>query len=241
MSLDADRIENLRLVSAAVPLGSLQIVLDVHRENCHQVGCPILAALEERALASEVGASLPAGERTGISPGLIAPPSHVLAQAQTIGALRPPGRCVKSHRGAVVFDSASHVIHGWGFNAPPLPMACTGTERCRKICRRICEHAEARAIDATLRAVNIGTLAKDQRVLHLVHVKLGPDGLVTPSGPPSCADCSKRILGCGFINGVWLFEFGNSRTPAWYFYPAVEFHQRSLEAEGLIESTGVSS
>jgi hypothetical protein len=223
-----------------VSLSNLQIVLGVHRDNCHQVGCPILAALEERAFASEMRTSLPAGERTGMFPGLIAPPPHVLDQAKAVGALRPPGRCVKSHRGAVVFDSASHVVHGWGFNAPPSPMVCAGTERCRKICRRICEHAEARAIDATLRAVNVETLAKDRRVLHLVHVKLGPDDRLTPSGPPSCADCSKRILGCGFIKGVWLFESGNSKTPAWCFYPAVEFHQRSLEAEGLTESTGAT-
>lgn len=239
MGREAD--QNLRLVDAAVPLGNLQVVLDVHRENCRHVGCPILAALEERALGLQAGATRLPGDRTVSVPGLTAPPSHVLAQAQRIAAVRPPGRCVKSPRGAVVFDSASHVIHGWGFNAPPLPMTCTGTERCRKICRRICEHAEARAIDATLQAVDVGGLARDRRVLHLVHVKLGPDGLIMPGGPPSCADCSKRILGCGFINGVWLFEFGNSRTPAWYFYRVVEFHKRSLEAEGLIERTGVSS
>lgn len=238
MSPETACTKNLRLVSDAVSLGNLQVVLDVHRDNCRQVGCPILAALEERAFATKEGAPLLVDEHT--SSGFTAPPSHVLAHALTIAARRVPGRCVKSLRGAVVFDSASLVIHGCGFNAPPLPMACTGTDRCRKICRRICEHAEARAIGATLQAVDISALAKGRRALHLVHVKLGADGLVTSGGPPSCTDCSKQILGCGFIDKVWLFEHRNSKAPAWHFYSALEFHQCSLEAEGLTELTGVS-
>lgn len=69
MSLETDRIKNLRLVGA-VPFGNLQVIFEVHRVNCHQVGCPILAALEERVLSIELGAPLPAGECTGMSSGL---------------------------------------------------------------------------------------------------------------------------------------------------------------------------
>jgi len=55
MNPATDCSKNLRLVRAAVPLSNLPVVLAVHRNNCHQVGCPILAVLEE--LMRGLGAS----------------------------------------------------------------------------------------------------------------------------------------------------------------------------------------
>jgi hypothetical protein len=43
-----DRIANARTVSASILLEDLRVVLTVHRENCRQFGCLILAALEDR-------------------------------------------------------------------------------------------------------------------------------------------------------------------------------------------------
>ena len=163
------------------------------------------------------------------------PPPHIVARALIVAARRPPGRCVKSLRGAVVFDPVTGMVHGWGLNAPPAPFECTGTARCREVCRRICEHAEARAIAMTEQC----SMRRTEQPLQLLHVKLGPDGLVTPSGPPSCAECSKRILAVGFIAGVWLYEEQALRDAGsveqWFYYTAVDFHRRSLLAEHLYE------
>lgn len=193
------------------------------------------------------------------------PPVHVIRRAEIVAARQPAGRCVKSLRGAVLFDPESGSIFGAGYNAPPSPFGCSGTSRCREVCRQICEHAEARAIDATLlesswpssaisiwrRPVRIfGELTSPEfRRLQLVHVKIGENSAVTPSGPPSCAACSKRILGVGFIAGVWLYEtteifgltipgFGpppSIKADVWRYYEAEDFHRRSLAAEGLAE------
>lgn len=166
--------------------------------------------------------------------GETSPPRHVIRRAEIVAALQPPGRCVKSLRGAVVFHPSSGRVFGEGYNRPPAPFGCTGTPRCREICRHICEHAEAMAIDDAWR-----DLREPEPESELLHVKLGPDGRVTPSGPPSCGACSKRILGVGFISGVWLYEAWESRADGiiskmqvWRRYPVEEFHRLSLAAEG---------
>jgi hypothetical protein len=43
-----DRSANVQALSSSIPLKDLRVVLAVHRKNCRQIGCPILAALEER-------------------------------------------------------------------------------------------------------------------------------------------------------------------------------------------------
>jgi hypothetical protein len=49
MRIDEDRSMNARRVSAAIAPEDLGVVLRVHRDNCRQIDCPILAALEDRA------------------------------------------------------------------------------------------------------------------------------------------------------------------------------------------------
>jgi hypothetical protein len=48
MITDEERIVNARIVSLSIALEDLCSVLMVHRENCRQLDCPILAALEDR-------------------------------------------------------------------------------------------------------------------------------------------------------------------------------------------------
>ena len=50
MSINEDRIVKARIVCASIALKDLRIVLTVHRVNCRQIDCPILVALEDRAL-----------------------------------------------------------------------------------------------------------------------------------------------------------------------------------------------
>lgn len=161
------------------------------------------------------------------------PPQHIIRAAERAAAENPPGRCVKSRRGAVLFDPKfmgedRAALISWGCNSPPYPFQCAGTERCRRVCGQICEHAEARAIDRALLEAGYAkafggvvlwrpgikvfgdSTEAEMKKLHLVHVKLGPDDRVTAGGPPKCAQCSKRILGVGFVSGVWLYE----KTPA---------------------------
>ena len=52
MRTDEERIMNARRVSAVITLEDLGVVIMVHRENCRQIDCPILAALEDRADAT---------------------------------------------------------------------------------------------------------------------------------------------------------------------------------------------
>lgn len=167
------------------------------------------------------------------------PPMFIIRRAEMVAARKPPGRCVNSLRGAVVYDPANGRVHGEGFNSPPEPLGCQRTDHCRKVCPKICEHAEGRAIRAAARA-GIGAL----RVLH---VKLGPDGRVVAGGPPSCWQCSRVALEVGFIAGVWLHELVKVPDPSaelagsgvfvergeWRFYPVLEFHELSLRNAGL--------
>jgi deoxycytidylate deaminase len=156
--------------------------------------------------------------------------------------------CAKSKRGVVVYSQPSSglpFIHGVGFNGPPAPFSCTATNRCREICGKICVHAEMRAI-RTIRGLD--DLYGD---LHLLHVKLGPDGHVVPGSGPSCWQCSREILDAGFIAGVWLCEarpldaveawdrwYGGGEPqlpgePSWRYYTAEEFHRQTLRSCGI--------
>ena len=120
--------------------------------------------------------------------------------------------CQKSKRGVVVYETITRLMDpglkqdlvvplGAGFNGPPAPIACDGTDACRKDCPQIAVHAERRAIDsALLRRPAGGFLASD-----LLHVKVDASGELVPTGSPSCAECSKQLLDVG-IRGVWLFE-----------------------------------
>jgi deoxycytidylate deaminase len=166
--------------------------------------------------------------------------------------------CVKSRRGAIVFDHdleerrlrkpsiietfsavANLIVVGQGYNRPALG-ACDGTDRCKADCSKRCVHAEQMAIREALGAV--GDL--HGRGLDVLHVKLDTN-TVAPGGPPSCWQCSKEILDAG-LRGVWLFE-GTQEVNAmtvpytvnyappgvWRYYTAKEFHVATLKNCGV--------
>lgn len=151
--------------------------------------------------------------------------------------------CAKSYRGSVVYGIAfdgSAADHGHGHNGPPRGFACDGSEACRKACRYLCEHAEARAVREAIEYAHFGPF-------DLVHVKADAAGELVAGGGPSCAACSRLILDVGFIAGVWLYEMNRQldtspeldgsgvfvERPAWRRYTADQFHEISLRASGL--------
>lgn len=44
-----DRLANVRALCKQLPIGDLRAAIEVHRTNCHQPSCPVLAAMEEHA------------------------------------------------------------------------------------------------------------------------------------------------------------------------------------------------
>lgn len=157
-------------------------------------------------------------------------------------AARSP--CAKSRRGAIVYEPGTGIIRGRGFNGPPAPLACTGSEFCKVHCGKLCEHAEGRAVrDAWHRDIG--------RRLDLVHVKTVAGALVA-GGPPECWQCSRVILEVGFISRVWLYQTPESihatpddRLPsrvrglverdAWVAYSPHDFHWLTRRNARLLE------
>lgn len=134
------------------------------------------------------------------------PPAFVLDQIERMAGCSP---CAKSKRAAIVYDPVTRKQWGCGYNTLPKPMACDGSEACRRDCAKICLHAESMAIQAALvhhTAANgagpdgVGQLAG----LEMLHVKV-VDGQVVPGGPPSCWQCSREILEHE-LAGFWLYE-----------------------------------
>lgn len=145
-------------------------------------------------------------------------PEQALVAAAEIGARSP---CAKSKRGVVIWDPEDRNFMVRACNHPPAGQVCDGSEECRANCRRLTIHAELGAILAA---------AKGQRPLasyhHMLHVKV-VDGKPVPSGPPSCEDCSKHILGSG-IGTMWLLHEDGLKS-----YTAHEFHELSLQYKKL--------
>lgn len=169
---------------------------------------------------------------------MIAPPQGVLEFTE---AMARRSSCAKSKRGAAVFSHSgfSFEIYGAGCNGQPEPLACTGTARCRELCGKLCEHAEGRAIRQAAGSVFVTSgRALSDNDCDLVHVKIGEDGRIVAGGPPSCWQCSRAILDCGFIAGVWLYEMSDwlglriplpDGPPFWRRYTAGEFHLTTLK------------
>lgn len=145
--------------------------------------------------------------------------------------------CAKSKRGCIVVDSDTRAftVYGSGFNGPPPPFSCDGSESCRSSCRHVCIHAEARAIIAATSSAGNRTVPlsltcrlKALSGLAMVHIKVDAAGVAVPSGPPSCEQCSKLVLDSG-LDGIWLWVEADD----WRFYPAKEFHDLTLKHCGL--------
>ena len=181
-------------------------------------------------------------------------PQSVISAACGAAMMSP---CRKSKRGAVIFKrshaAGQNTLFATSYNSPPWPYECDGSEGCRSGCREIAVHAEQRALLDS----GIGDVPWRERPdLELVHVKVvkpagcetkcdhDPISHLVPSGPPSCAQCSKLILEAR-IGCVWLFEpvgvYAASepvpvdwdRTGVWSRYDSASFHRISLRNNNL--------
>lgn len=138
---------------------------------------------------------------------------EALRQAVKVGAASP---CAKSRRGVVLFHRREGVV-AVGFNHPPHPFACDGSDACRASCNLLCVHAETAALHDLRRS-----LAPIRgRDLEMLHVKV-VDGEAVSSGPPSCPQCSREILEAGLAK-MWLL-----REDGLQAYDPVEFHELTL-------------
>ena len=188
------------------------------------------------------------------------PPSRAIRAAVEAGARSP---CAKSKRGAVIFsETAGRVaIYAAKCNQQPQPFVCSGDERCRAACAKLCTHAEQAAILSAVGICGGSTL----RGLQLVHAKV-VNRLLVPGGGPSCWQCSRLVLEVA-LDGVWLYEGPDGRKPehyqctacsevmtrssdfeeyqhagclglvervgAWRYYTAEDFHRATLAACGI--------
>lgn len=187
------------------------------------------------------------------------PPPQLLAVAieAAIHAARM-APCRKSRRGCAVFNPraayAPSAVVGSGFNGQPGPWRCDGTCAVAGRCSDLCVHAEDRAMWEAITVVagySGGILTTTLRGYDLVHIKVDERGEPVPSGPPSCARCSRLVVDRG-IDAVWLLElhpvqvgsvnhgthiellWAPDKAPGWTRYPAEQFHQLSIEAARLV-------
>jgi hypothetical protein len=158
------------------------------------------------------------GERLGFGRMSNAPPEIAILRAIAEANKSP---CAKSKRGVVAYRPYPHPhIVASGHNAQPSGFACDGSDACKSACAMLCIHAE----QAVLAQEFDGPRFSDRA--YLVHVKT-VDGLLVPSGGPSCWQCS-RLMFDPRIRGIWLFH-----ESGWCLYGPVEFHEQTLSACGL--------
>jgi deoxycytidylate deaminase len=125
----------------------------------------------------------------------------------------------RSKRGAAVWHpcNPSQIIAGHNH----LPTGhCTNDDACKATCGKRAIHAEQ---DAILIAGNV----PEHRFISLqgaqmLHVKT-VDGILVPSGGPSCLECAKLILASG-IDMMWLYH-----ADGWTAYDAHTFYMMSID------------
>ena len=120
----------------------------------------------------------------------------------------------KSKRGVVIWHRRHGLISG-GWNAPPLPLECDGSEACRANCAKTAVHAEQAAL---MNAINCH-LPMDE--CEMIHVK-SVDGHPVVSEKPSCWQCSKLILAAG-LKAMWLYQ-----VEGFVRYTPTDFHDKTL-------------
>lgn len=146
------------------------------------------------------------------------PTEVVLAASVAARAAHDHSGCLRSRRGVAIWQPGDgHLTLGTN---KPASGACDGSDACKRVCGRVCVHAEQEAL---LRA---GEKARGGEMLH---VKVNEHGLQVASGPPSCPECSKLILHAG-IAGMWLLH-----ANGWTRYTAQEFHEATLKNCGLTQ------
>ena len=146
---------------------------------------------------------------------------HKALEAAVEAAKRSP--CAKSQRGVVLFHREEGIV-GSGFNHPPTPFACDGSEACRAACNKLCIHAENAALRDYL--WHRQEAAVHPRDIEMLHVK-AVDGKAVPSGPPSCWQCSRLILDAG-LKSMWLLHEEGLQA-----YDPEEFHRLTLAHNSL--------
>lgn len=125
----------------------------------------------------------------------------------------------RSQRGVVIWHR-EHGLISFGFNAPPHPMVCNGSDECKATCSKTAVHAEQAAL------LNFNPIVYSD--CEMLHVKVVDDDAVT-SEKPSCWQCSKLILAAG-IEYMWLYQ-----KEGLVRYTALDFHDKTLINCGLKE------
>lgn len=134
--------------------------------------------------------------------------------ALKIAVLNARNSNCKSKRGVVIWNRYNGMV-SYGWNAPPHPFVCDGSETCRANCAKTAVHAEQKALMNAL-GMNI-----DLRECEMIHVKI-VDGEAVTSEKPSCWQCSKLILASG-IKSMWLYQ-----EEGLVEYTAEDFHNKTL-------------
>lgn len=120
----------------------------------------------------------------------------------------------KSKRGVIIWHRRWGIVSS-GWNMPPKPFICDGSEACRANCAKTAVHAEQAALINYLGS-NIKT--SDCEMIHVKSV----DGKAVFSEKPSCWQCSKLILASG-LKSMWLYQ-----KEGFVEYTPVNFHEQTL-------------
>lgn len=121
----------------------------------------------------------------------------------------------KSKRGVIIWNR-THGLISFGWNAPPLPFVCDGTDACKSSCSKTAVHAEQAAI------INFLDSNMNISECEMLHVKV-IDGKAVVSEKPSCWQCSKLILSAG-IKYMWLYTINGLIR-----YTPEEFHKQTIK------------
>ncbi len=122
----------------------------------------------------------------------------------------------KSKRGVVIWHREKGLMAS-GWNAPPSPFICDGSDACKATCSKTALHAEQVAIIKALKMHDYLII----RECEMIHVKV-VDGLAVTSEKPSCWQCSKLILESG-LKSMWLYQ-----KEGLVEYTAEDFHNKTL-------------
>lgn len=137
--------------------------------------------------------------------------------------------CAKSQRGVVLWRRATGerpgLYLGAGFDHPPAPFTCDRSVACRGSCSKLCIHAAEDLllkIPTTRRRWDLWSLQECE----MLHIKV-ENGHATPSGQPTCWQCSRLILGAK-LKAMWLLHREGLRS-----YTPEEFHRTALKNSSL--------
>lgn len=137
-------------------------------------------------------------------------PDWALRQATKV-AIKSP---CKSKRGVIIWHREYGILSS-GWNSPPKPFECDGTDTCKANCAKTAVHAEQAAI------LNFSYPNINLNECDMIHVKV-VDGEAVVSEKPSCWQCSKLILASG-LKSMWLFQ-----KEGLVEYSAEDFHNKTL-------------